>query len=466
MALLLTTALALAISGLAVAEETAVPADQAAADTPADTPAASEKEENEELAEDERLEAVEAKVDVLAREIARALVSATVPEDGNQVGLYGLGPAASKVYTRDRGLSIGSYGDIRFQGVTTDGSDGDNVFDALRVVLYVGYKFNDRFVLNTEIEFEHAATDKEGSASVEFATLDFFATENHALRGGLVLIPMGFVNEMHEPTTYFGAARPEVERTIIPSTWRENGVGMFGTFFDRVHYRTYAVAGLRASGFDYKGLRGGRQKGSKSLANDWAFVARGDVDVAKGLMLGGSVYVGNSGQDEVITRQIGEDDEDDPIFKDFNIPDTLTTLYELHAQYRYRGVSFRALFTQAFVQDTVQLNTALGNADDKSVARQMLGGYVELGYDVLPLIFKDTKASLEPFFRYERVDTQHEMTGTAVRNLTYVQNIYTIGGSFKPIPQVVIKLDYRKVSPLSDPDAKDDKVQFSFGYAF
>jgi hypothetical protein len=428
-----------------------------AAEEPGGTPEAGET--TAEPTEEERLAAVEAKVDVLAHEIARALVSATVPEDGNQIGMYGLGPAASKVYTRDRGLSIGSYGDIRFQGVTTDGSDGDNVFDALRVVLYLGYKFNDRIVLNTEIEFEHAATDKEGSASVEFATLDFFATDNLAARGGLVLIPMGFVNEMHEPTTYFGAARPEPEKVIIPSTWREPGMGSFGTLFDRVHYRVYAVTGLRASGFSVKGLRGGRQKGSKAIANNWAFVARADVDVVRGLMIGGSVYTGYSGQGEVL------DNGTDP---ETYVPSTLTTLYELHAQYRYRGLSIRGLFTQAFLQDTVLLNFALGNAPNsgESIAETMLGGYAEIGYDVLPIFFDDTKMSLEPFFRYERVDTQNQMAGTAIRNLEYVQNIYTVGASYKPIPEVVIKLDYRKASPLSDPDDQDDKVQFSFGYAF
>ena len=89
--------------------------------------------------------------------------------------------------------------------------------------------------------------------------------------------------------------RPEVERRILPSTWRENGAGLFGTIAERVDYRVYAVNGFDGSGFDSSGLRGGRQKGSEALANDFAFVGRVDVHAAPGLMVGGAVWVGQSG---------------------------------------------------------------------------------------------------------------------------------------------------------------------------
>ena len=104
--------------------------------------------------------------------------------------------------------------------------------DALRTVLYVGNRFSDDWLLNTELEFEHGTTDAssgttdgEGSVSVEFAYLEHLVNENHAVRGGLLLVPMGLVNELHEPTVFLGARRPEVERLILPTTWRENGLG-------------------------------------------------------------------------------------------------------------------------------------------------------------------------------------------------------------------------------------------------
>jgi hypothetical protein len=410
----------------------------------------------------ERIDKVESAVDVLAEELSKAFTEEAVPEKREMIGALGLGPSAGKVYRRDKGLSIGGYGDIRFQANL---GAQDNIYDALRAVLYVGYKFNDRFVFNSELEFEHSGTGGGGSVSAEFITLDYRATDFLGLRGGLVLIPMGFINEVHEPTTYFGAERPEVERQIIPTTWRENGVGVFGTITDRVHYRMYAVNGFNAQGFSVKGLRGGRQKGGRALANDWAYVGRIDGQLIPGMSLGGSVYVGNSGQDQIVcTMNCTGPAPPDPVMTP--VPDVLTTLYEIHLEYRTHGFLFRGLFTQAFLQDTLALNAVLLNEPGSQIAEQMLGAYIDVGYDVLPLFLDNTRMSLEPFFRYERLDTQSRMAAVLTPNLKYRQNIYTVGLNFKPIPQVVVKLDYRHITPDSGPADVANQVQFSFGYAF
>ena len=232
-------------------------------------------------------EELEEKVDVLAEEMGRLEAIFTVPEELADTSYYGLGPSASKVYKRDRGLSIGGYGELRLRHFTNKKGDNQNdVFDALRAVLYVGYKFNDNWVMNSEIEFEHAGTGGGGSVSTEFLTIDYLHRDELNLRVGLVLVPMGFINEMHEPTVFFGAERPEVERLILPSTWRENGAGVFGTIADRFHYRMYAINGMDGKDFSSSGLRGGRQKGSRAISNDFAFVARIDADVADGLVVG------------------------------------------------------------------------------------------------------------------------------------------------------------------------------------
>jgi hypothetical protein len=267
-------------------------AEQAA--TTRDAPA----QQSDEGEGDARLEELEEKVGVLAEEIGRLESVFAVPEERELESFSGLGPAASKVYKRDQGLSIGGYGEVRLRTFhNTEDDNEDDIFDALRAVLYVGYKFNDNWVMNSEFEFEHAGTGGDGSVSTEFLTLDYLWKDEANLRAGLVLVPMGLINEIHEPTFFFGAERPEVERTILPSTWRENGVGIFGRIGDRIEYRAYVINGFDGSGFDSGGLRGGRQKGSKALSNDFAFVARVDVDVAPGLLLGGSVYTGQSGQE-------------------------------------------------------------------------------------------------------------------------------------------------------------------------
>ncbi|HKX45995.1 MAG TPA: hypothetical protein VJP77_04785 [Planctomycetota bacterium] len=440
-----------------------------ATDETAPTTADSSAAAGAEPSESERLDEVESRVDVLADELSKAITAATVPEDRELASFSGLGPAASKVYFRDKGLSIGGYGEILLRSFVTDENTStgakvskNDIFDALRAVLYVGYKFDDKWVFNSEIEFEHGTTGETGSVSVEFMTLDYMPRDEINARVGLVLIPMGFTNEIHEPVFFYGANRPEVERQIIPSTWRELGAGLFGTLGNRVSYRAYAVNGMDARGFSVSGLRGGRQSGSESLVNDWAFVGRFDVDLFDGLMAGGSVYAGNSGQDQSFTFTSGGTS------LTRKLPPTLTTLYEVHAEYERWGLTIQTLLTQAFVGDAAQLNFALNKAPNggAAIAETMLGWYALAAYDVLPLVFSDTRASLEPYFRYERLDTQNEMPAGYLRNEKYVQDIYTAGLHFRPIPQLVFKLDYQNVRPESDPDDVADVVRFAAGYVF
>ena len=143
---------------------------------------------------------------------------------------------------------------------TARASGKTNEWDYLRAVVYLGWKFDRTFVLNTEIEYEHASTGKGGEVSVEFATLDAMLRDEVNLRAGLVLVPVGFVNEMHEPTTYLGARRPDTENRILPSTWRANGIGAFGEA-GPVAYKLYLTESLNASSFTAaNGIRGGRQK--------------------------------------------------------------------------------------------------------------------------------------------------------------------------------------------------------------
>ena len=144
---------------------------------------------------------VEQKVNVLARELDRLKRAVAVPEDKELKSVYGMGPAASKVYLRDRGLSLGGYGEANFSAIVSDKEGRDNIADALRAVIYLGYKFNDWIVLNSEYEFEHGTTGSGGSASVEFMTLDFLLHDAVNVKVGLLLTPMGFINEIHEPTS-------------------------------------------------------------------------------------------------------------------------------------------------------------------------------------------------------------------------------------------------------------------------
>jgi len=409
----------------------------------------------------ERLERVEEKVDALTDEVGRLESIFAVPEELEFESFSGLGPAASKVYKRESGLSIGGYGETRLRTFHDQGGDNENdVFDSLRAVLYVGYKFNDKWVFNSELEFEHAGSGGGGTVSTEFATIDYLHSDEFNVRAGVVLIPMGFVNEIHEPNFFYGAERPEVERRIMPSTWRENGAGIFGTIADRFHYRMYVVNGLNGAEFDRDGLRGGRQKASEALSDDFAFVGRVDVDVADGLLVGGSVYVGQSGQEQTV------DPDEDPNTDGFLLPDMMTTIYEVHAQYKAYGFSFRGLYSQAFIDETGEFNRVYSDSQDDddlpNLASQMQGWYVEGGYNVLQ--FVDTKQTLEPFFRFEQVNTQQELSSGLSKDRTQDVDIYVAGLHYRPIPQVVFKLDYRNFDQRSGKRA--DEVQALVGYVF
>ncbi len=403
----------------------------------------------------ERIEELEEKVDVLADELGRLESVFAVPEELEMVSMNGLGPAASKVYKKDKGLSIGGYGEVRLRRFEDKEDDNQNdIFDALRAVLYVGYKFNENWVINSELEFEHGGSSGGGSVSTEFLTLDYFWRDEVNFRAGLVLVPMGFVNEIHEPNFFFGAERPEIERQILPSTWRENGVGIFGQLGERVSYRAYVINGLDASGFRAGGLRGGRQKGSRALANDFAFVARADVDVAPGLQVGGSVYTGQSGQEQ--------DSEATGTTRD--LPDVQTTIYEIHAQYKGHGASFRALWTEAYIDEAGRLSRVLDLEDDEAVAQHMRGWYVEVGYDIMPILHADTRMSLEPFFRFEQYNTQRDVADQFQSDKSLDIDLYEAGLHFKPIPQVVLKVDYRHFEP--DKGHRANEIQAGLGYVF
>ena len=414
-------------------------------------PALAEEGAADGATDDERMERVEAKVDALADEVGRLESIFAVPEELEFESFAGLGPAASKVYKRESGLSIGGYGEVRLRTFHGQGDqDRNDVFDALRAIVYVGYKFNEKWVFNSELEFEHAGSGGGGSVSTEFLTIDYLHRDELNFRAGVLLIPMGFVNEIHEPNFFYGSERPEVERQIMPSTWRENGAGIFGTIADRIHYRIYVVNGFDGADFDAGGLRGGRQKASRALSDDFAFVGRVDVDVLDGLLVGGSVYAGQSGQ---------EQRADTGAFAGELLPDLMTHIYEIHAQYKGNGFSFRGLWTEAFIDEAGAHNRILGSG----LASRMQGWYVEGGYDILPL-FVDTKQTLEPFFRFSNLDTQHKTPDGVIRDATQDVNIYTAGLHYRPIPQVVFKVDYRRFDQRSG--SRANEVQALVGYVF
>ncbi len=396
----------------------------------------------ESAAQDPWKQDMERKLDALTREVERNKLgeaAATAPPDYKSE--RGYGPAASKAYRVNRGVSIGGYGEMLLQAPNKEKDDGTpsgrkRTLDFLRAVLYAGYKFNDKIVFNSEIEFEHATTgegsEEKGEVSVEFAQIDFLLSQPLGVRAGLMLVPMGFINEMHEPTTFHGALRPSVETQIIPSTWRENGAGLFGDI-GPVSYRTYLMAGLsgvegNSDGFSSgSAIRGGRTAGSQSSAEDVAWVGRVDYHGIPGVLLGVSGYTGQAGQNDTTAS---DEEIDAPV-----------SLWESHASAEYRGLELRALFAQGSIRDVSQLNDANSLTGSNSIGEKFFGGYTQIAYNVLSVM--KTNQYLAPFFLYERYDTQQRVPEGFTKNPANSRTEYTVGLTYKPITQVVVKADWQ-----------------------
>ncbi|MCY3625051.1 MAG: hypothetical protein OXH82_03070 [Candidatus Dadabacteria bacterium] len=407
-------------------------------------------------ASDEKIKKLEEQIKILADEI-EAIKSASVTEPPVYETEFGVAPAASKVYRVDQGVSFGGYGELLIANVKEDSHD---IVDTLRLVLYNGYKYNDQIVFNSEIEFEHGTTGsnkdgKAGSASVEFALIDFLISDEFNLRAGLLLTPFGIVNEIHEPTTFYGVGRPEVERRIIPSTWRESGAGAHGTFDlgggGELSYRAYAMSSADARGFKASDNRSLRIKGNRARFDDIAFVGRLEYDPIPGLKIGGSMFYGNTGQDEEVNGQA---------------IDGLFQMYEVDAQFQYAGLDLRALSVWTMLDDSALINQLNEYEGNKSVGEEQSGWYVLGAYNIFSALNSGSKylEYLTPFFRYEKFDTQEKVPAGYERDPANKRTQYTFGINYKPIPNVVIKAEYQNLDNAAD--EATDQFNFGLGYVF
>ena len=372
----------------------------------------------------ERIAEIERNIEALAAELERMdLGDAVVDIDS---GERGFGPAASRVYKVESGLSIGGYGEFLYENYAGSKQDGTasgkkDQFDALRAILYTGYKFNDRLLFNSEIEVEHA---KE--IYLEFAYVDYMFTENVGMRAGMLLAPLGLTNELHEPPIFLGTERPLTETKIIPTTWRENGIGLFGET-ETTSWRVYTMNSLNGAKFTSSGLRGGRQKGAKALAENFGIAARWDYIGTPGLLLGASMYTGNTGQGmELNGSEVGG----------------RVTIFDVHMDYKVNGFDLRALWAHASVDEVDRLNQANGLTGSAGIGEAMGGWFVQAGYDLLRTK-TDTEAAFIPYVRYERVNTHQGVaagySASASKDLTAT----SIGFAWKPATQVVFKGDYQ-----------------------
>ncbi|NNE15459.1 MAG: hypothetical protein HKN51_10815 [Saprospiraceae bacterium] len=306
--------------------------------------------------------------------------------------------------------------------------------DVHRVVTLFGYQFNRKTQFVTEIEVEHV---KE--IYVEQAFVKHRLTKGINLKAGLLLIPMGFVNEMHEPTFFYSVERPLLDKNIIPTTWREIGFGISGLFpKNSLKYQLYLVnnpISFNDSGTinGEKGFRSGRQKGAESTVTSLPGLS-GQIEYFgwDGIKVGLSAYHGKTNTSLVNNFNGLQTPESTEVIDSSTVTLSMATL---HAAMNKNQWTTRFQYTMTKFSNVVQYN-AFANSD---VPELMHGFYFLMAYDLI----KNQNISFEPFVRYSHLNNHLRVSDNLEKNSALKQDIITLGFNYKPDPGVVFKIDFQ-----------------------
>ena len=293
----------------------------------------------------------------------------------------------------------------------------------------------------SEIEIEHAS-----EVYLEQAYLNYRFKNWLQIRAGLMLIPMGIINENHEPPTYNGVRRPSLDYYIVPTTWREIGFGITGNIHAwSLNYQLYVINGVVSYDGSAKlngqyGIRKGRQKGIASIIGSPNFTGRVEYFGLKSFKIGASGYIGKT--QSTLNSRVSADDQAAIDSRDSSIVDM--SMIGIDARYNITGFSFRVQYNYAAFSNTLAYNTFTGG----DLGSSMMGFYVEGAYNVFHLV-KSVKHQLTPFVRYENYSTQYTVDESININQAYHREEIVAGIGWKPISNVVVKADYQWVRPKS-----------------
>lgn len=353
-------------------------------------------------------------------------------------------PAADAGFPNTGPLS--GYMDFHFN--KADGEDG--VLDFHRFVLLLSHSFSPRLRFVGELELEHAfveGLEEAGELELEQAYIDFLLSRRLNVRAGMLLMPVGIINERHEPPVFNGVERPFVDTVIVPSTWFDVGAGVHGTLGRGFRYRAYAVSPLNALEFNAEeGIRGGRQKGAEANVRNLAYTGRLEYLGVRGLTLGASAYTGEAS---------------------FETPrlDAGVTLGEVDARYRRNRLELRAQFAHVVIDDAARLNDSLGRIVGVSpnIAEALRGFYFEGAYRIWNA---GAPRDLVAFTRYENFDTQFRMPSGLLPLKEFDRDAWTNGITYFPDPDIAVKADYTYLRNQSGVFKNRHLVNIGLGWWF
>ena len=342
---------------------------------------------------------------------------------------------ATRMLQEEKILTLGGYAQIDYNQPISSGSYNNGVLDVHRLVLLFGYKFNERTKFITEVEFEHVR-----EVFVEQAFLQYEITSWLNFRGGLMLIPMGIINEYHEPPSFNGVERPNVDKYIVPTTWREIGAGFSGTFpMSGISYQLYVVNGF--SGFNdgpnisgSSGFRKGRQKGAESIITSPNLTFKIEHFGFPGFQIGFSGYFG----DTQTSLHDGLDKSDKDLITTADSTVVSLNMLGFDLRYNWKGLKVRGQVNYGIVGNTTQYN----EFTQSDVGSSLYGWYGEIAYDLFSLS-SSLETELRPFIRYENYNTHGDVSGNLSKNPVFNRSDITIGVGWKITDGVMLKGDYQ-----------------------
>lgn len=369
-----------------------------------------------------------------------------------------------------RSFRLGGYGEMvaafkdyginRFQtgGIT---KEHRNTISIPRFVLAMDYKFNQKWILGAEIEFESGGTgiayelentengeyetevEKGGEVALEQFHITRLIVPAFNVRAGHMILPVGLTNTHHEPINFFGTVRPESETAIMPSTWHETGIEFFGSFgsgYGLFDYQAMITTGLNANGFDRNNWIQGGKQGFFEDDNftSPAYVGRLDYRGVKGLRTGFSLYY---------CRNTAANSDKSSTYSAYGrIP---LTIFTWDAQYRNRYITARANIVYGYLGNSEAVNARNGRLSNNSpysrltpVAKNTLSYSAEVGFNLGNVFRISGCPTIYPFAKYEYFNPQERIVKPYTADSRLQTSKWTAGINWYALPNLVVKADY------------------------
>jgi hypothetical protein len=363
---------------------------------------------------------------------------------------------------RGLGLHIGNtkvfgYGDFHYN--SPRGSDFPDrrqadLADVHRFVIGVSHDWSEELSLEAEVDFEHAAN----AADLEFELgyVDYHPSTALGYRAGVILMPIGPLNETHEPPTFYSVERPQIDNMIIPSTWSELGAGVYGEVSAPfpIRYRTYVTSNLNAAGFNAStGIRGGRGKLKEQNTSGAAWTGRLEISPVLGLTLGASGYIGSA---SVFGTAAGVSNA--PRLSSVGV-----NLWEGDVKWVGGPFELQGRYAELNIGDAAAVSANNGTNTDP-VAEKSIGWLVEGALHTGRWIFPNSEKDLVAFVRYQEIDNQHKVPAGMARNLLFDRQILTTGLAFYPHPDVAFKADVEFWEVATG--AKEERINLGIAFVY